>query len=355
MKVFLTTAYQDESPQLRRARELAELDRHKVHTLVDNPEEADLILFVERDRGLEEDSFFEQVRNHPLTEKYRTKTLMFNRRDNPLYVIPGLYTSLHDKHPNLAKMRATPFILDMNELIHELAESNTEPDILYSFMGARTADVRIKLFSMKHPRGIVIDTTGFSVFFLPDDPQMILQRKQEYADLLARSKLVLCPRGMGFSSYRLYETMRMGRVPVILSDNWVPPLGVNWDSFAVFVSEQDLNNIRHIMEEFEQSWEERGKLAREAWETFFAPDVLFHYIIEQCKEILETSEGNEDFFKLSITHEELYRRVLVGPLAPIYYRFRFGPFGFLIKMIKPIIDNVLKYTVRFYRLFHSRN
>jgi len=42
--------------------------------------------------------------------------------------------------------------------------------------------------------------------------------KQNYARLIANSKFVLCPQGVGPSSLRLFETLLMGRAPVIISD-----------------------------------------------------------------------------------------------------------------------------------------
>ncbi len=38
------------------------------------------------------------------------------------------------------------------------------------------------------------------------------------------------PRGIGASSVRIFEAMRAGRAPVIISDDWiVPPVG-DWGS-----------------------------------------------------------------------------------------------------------------------------
>ena len=43
---------------------------------------------------------------------------------------------------------------------------------------------------------------------------------------MSHSKLSLCPRGFGRSSYHLAETVQMGRVPVYVydgaDDHWVP-------------------------------------------------------------------------------------------------------------------------------------
>jgi hypothetical protein len=55
---------------------------------------------------------------------------------------------------------------------------------------------------------------------------------------IAWSKFVLCPRGYACSRWRLFETMMAGRVPVIISDQWVPPEGPAWERFSVRVSQK---------------------------------------------------------------------------------------------------------------------
>jgi hypothetical protein len=107
-------------------------------------------------------------------------------------------------------------------------------------------------------------------------PQDALRR---YADLCANSKFILCPRGIGTSSLRLFETLQAGRVPVIVSDDWVPPRGPDWPRFAVFVAEDRIADIPAVLEAEEEHWAQKSALARQAWEDFFAPDTLFHYFI----------------------------------------------------------------------------
>ena len=57
---------------------------------------------------------------------------------------------------------------------------------------------------------------------------------------------MLCPRGQGTSSIRLFEAMRMGIAPVIISDKWIGPKGPEWESFAVFVKEKDISRSARI-------------------------------------------------------------------------------------------------------------
>ena len=68
--------------------------------------------------------------------------------------------------------------------------------------------------------------------------------KRTDADFIRRTRFVLCPRGQGVSSIRLFEVMKSGRVPVIISDAFVPPAlqgRTGWTDAAIFVREHLLD------------------------------------------------------------------------------------------------------------------
>ena len=67
--------------------------------------------------------------------------------------------------------------------------------------------------------------------------------------------LILCPRGEGTSSIRLFESLRMGRPPVIISDQWVPPEGPAWDTFSVRIPERRIHTIPDRLTELEHQAE----------------------------------------------------------------------------------------------------
>jgi hypothetical protein len=99
------------------------------------------------------------------------------------------------------------------------------------------------------------------------------------------SKFVLCPRGLSVSSIRLFETMKTGRVPVILSDGWVEPPGPAWEKFAIRVREADLARLPQILEEREADAVRMGELARREWLEWFAEETAFHTAVEWCLQI----------------------------------------------------------------------
>lgn len=70
------------------------------------------------------------------------------------------------------------------------------------------------------------------------DNQAQREAEIEFQTVLAESVFALCPSGSGPNSIRLWESIALGTIPVILSDTWLPP-GVRklWDDAAIFVPE----------------------------------------------------------------------------------------------------------------------
>jgi hypothetical protein len=159
---------------------------------------------------------------------------------------------------------------------------------LYSFLGTvDTAPVRLKLATLSHPRSFFQDTSADYRDVLSGklDAADMREYWRRYAEICKASKFILCPRGMGASSVRLFDTMRMARVPVILSDQWVEPNGPCWDKFSLRVPEADYAQIPALLERYESKAVEMGRLAHAQWEEWFSEPVCFHRVVEWCLEI----------------------------------------------------------------------
>ena len=144
------------------------------------------------------------------------------------------------------------------------AATPAEPDLLFSYLGRLGHPVREAIVQLRHPRALIEDTSRLSFFGAATEE--VSAQKRRYADVLRRSKFVLCPVGSGASSFRLFETMAAGSVPVIVSDSWVPPLGPKWEDFSVIVPERKLRDIPAILEIRERDFTSMAKAARAAWE-----------------------------------------------------------------------------------------
>jgi hypothetical protein len=72
---------------------------------------------------------------------------------------------------------------------------------------------------------------------------------KKYLHYMKNSKYCICAKGYEVNSPRVVEAIFHECVPVIISDNFVPPFFevLKWESFAVFVSEKDIPNLKSIL------------------------------------------------------------------------------------------------------------
>jgi hypothetical protein len=271
---------------LQEIQRCAELDRFRVHSLARDPAAADLIIFAEFYGG---GWYFEGVRAHPLVREFRDKCFIVCSNPFVIPFLPGVYTGI-EKQWASARTRPGFYLGRAKNQFTTYTPTAHDLPYLFSFMGAvRNAPVRKALASLNHPRSFFQDTTAEfdRVLFRKMSRRERLDYERQYAELIKASKFVLCPRGLSASSIRVFETMRMGRVPVILSDAWIPPAGPRWEKYAIRVRERDFGQIPRLLEEREADAVEMGEEARAEWEHWFSDEVLFHRLVELCLEIRE--------------------------------------------------------------------
>ncbi|CAI8605643.1 unnamed protein product [Vicia faba] len=70
-----------------------------------------------------------------------------------------------------------------------------------------------------------------------------------YIQYMKSSKYCICARGYEVNSPRVVEAIFYECVPVIISDNFVPPFFevLDWESFTVVVLEKDIPNLKNIL------------------------------------------------------------------------------------------------------------
>jgi len=286
-----------------RLKQSADMGRGR-HILVDDPGEADIILFAEMHL-----TFAFNVRRHPYYKSFRNKCFAFSIADNVIPFVPGVYASIEKNWYSPRRVR-TGFYLSILENSHACFESApVARDLLYSFVGSvNTAPVREHLAKLQHPRSVFIDTSKESLATQSagTDAQRDIFWKT-YADIAKRSQFVLCPRGRGTSSMRLFETMQMGRAPVILSDQWVPPEGPQWEQLALRIAEKDAANVPKILEEKEAEAMAMGLKARQEWERWFAPEAVFNTVVDWCLQIKNDRRLPEEIARLTV-YPQLLRK-----------------------------------------------
>ena len=287
MKIFILPNSQHPTWE-KYIRELAAIAQPQIHTISENPEEADIILITHE--NLMELSLYKFLK------KYLDKCYALNTSDNPLFVLAGLYASGNKScwffHRHL--IRGCPYIYSLyqgnphrNKFIDFSQNIGLDKKYLFSFVGASSSWIRKRLFKLKFQRSdILIGCTNYYSHWRPD--QLNREKIQKsYVDTILNSKFVLCPKGIGWGSIRLFEVMKLGVAPVIISDKWLAPMGPDWDSFALFIKQSEIKNknLVEIIESHASEYEERGRLARKAWEEYFSDPVVFNQCMEAVKDL----------------------------------------------------------------------
>ncbi len=124
-----------------------------------------------------------------------------------------------------------------------------QKDILYSFVGSNChpyVQVRTQLFQMPTLKNCVIKERDIWHYLITGEQRK--KEKEEYQDILARSRYSICPRGTGPSSIRFWESLQAGAIPVVIADDLWLPEGINWDECIVRIAEKDVHTINEVIQ-----------------------------------------------------------------------------------------------------------
>lgn len=113
----------------------------------------------------------------------------------------------------------------------------------------------------------------FSFFQNPSVDKM--KGREKFFNNLQNNIFILCPRGCGNFSYRFYETMCFGRIPVFINTDCVLPFEnlIDYKNEIVFVEEKELGNLPDVIKEYCEKYDlgEKQKRCREIWEKYISP------------------------------------------------------------------------------------
>jgi hypothetical protein len=272
---------------------LAKLCRTEDLKLVSTPETANLILVVD----IFEAGLYAGLRHNQVWQKCPAKSFAYYEGDCPPNFLHGLHASASKALAGSGRFQACAYP------VHQLCYPNLHPsvaelaatpkDLLFSFAGRASHRVRRQLFAKNFNRAdlLVEETSGYSHF--ADNTENRARTRRHYWQMAARSKYALCPRGAGTSSIRIFEMMEAGIAPVIVADDWLPPLGPSWEKFALFVPESEIGSIYEKVKAHEDEYAEHGQLARQAWERYFSPENYWNFILDSIRWIQENQKYPE--------------------------------------------------------------
>lgn len=111
-----------------------------------------------------------------------------------------------------------------------------------------------------------------------------IKAREEYIQNMFNSPYAVVTRGAGNFSYRLYEVMSCGRIPVFINTDSVLPFDrqINWKKHMVWVEENEIHRISDIVTHFHDSvsdsdFIELQKQNRKIYEAYLSPMGFFKH------------------------------------------------------------------------------
>jgi hypothetical protein len=269
------------------------------YEMTDRPERADIIVFWEPHQRSQVIRI-PRLRAHPLVQQFPNKVFVVSVEDSPLGLLSGLYASMPAQRHHPHRHRTCLYYRTINPYLHsrQAGRHVPSPPNLASFLGAKSHALRGRLLEMADSltrQDIIVTATPYNGFLIPQDPQL-KPSQLAFIDAILEAKFSLCPRGNGVGTYRVQESMALGRAPVIICDDWVPVADLAWERFAVFVAEDSLHDLPEILREYEPHWKDMGELAKQTYESQFSQKVYALRAVEQIVAIYKARRHDERHF-----------------------------------------------------------
>ena len=157
-------------------------------------------------------------------------------------------------------------------------------DIFCSFVGtiSHNASARVKLYKTYY------DDDSF--YF--NEPRMWTDKVQqdhlkEFIYTTQRSIFSLCPRGYGKQSFRFYEVLQLGSIPVfIYNPEWFPfEKYINWSEFAVCLHEDEIPSLKSKLESYsEKDIQNMLKRGKEVYQEYFTMEGMSKTILRYLQD-----------------------------------------------------------------------
>ncbi|NJL11424.1 MAG: exostosin family protein [Calothrix sp. SM1_7_51] len=119
-------------------------------------------------------------------------------------------------------------------------------------------------------------------FFNADDANSQALVRQQYINNILESDYIFCCRGYGNFSFRFYEALSCGRIPVFVNSNCTLPYDfeIDWKKYCVWVEEDEIHLIAEKVLEFHEQLSPQDFVSlqyecRQIWEQWLSPEGFF--------------------------------------------------------------------------------
>ncbi len=147
-----------------------------------------------------------------------------------------------------------------------------------SFVGSLTHPIRHAMGrALQGKHGVFLSAAEWT-------PEVPGERVDLFKNVTQRSIFSLCPRGYGATSYRLYEAMQLGAIPVYVSDKHLLPWSdeIDWAEFCVIVKPNNIQDILQMTLGIPASKVKKMQESlKEVWEKHFSIESTCNHIAKR--------------------------------------------------------------------------
>lgn len=140
----------------------------------------------------------------------------------------------------------TPIPLICSSISRENISNTVTKDILCSFVGtiSTTSGLRQNLYqTLQSQPGFYFTEPRWWA------PTVSQEKFTEFINITQRSWFTLCPRGYGLQSFRFFEVLQLGSIPIFVYDTeWFPfNQFIDWSTFSICVHISNIQNIPKLI------------------------------------------------------------------------------------------------------------
>ena len=164
---------------------------------------------------------------------------------------------------------------------------------LYSFLGELN-HVFLPETHIRNKVGLL--DNGVDVFIgdeikLIDKKKMLkkFRTKNNYELISRNSTFTLCPAGYGRWTYRFFQAIEWGSIPVLLSDDYVKPFSdkIPYDKFSLTIKEKDIKNIDKIIRSISANKIEEMQIELKSNQQSFTKNNFFKLLDKELERLVK--------------------------------------------------------------------
>ena len=173
-----------------------------------------------------------------------------------------------------------PLTYENPELFKQYA--NRAKTIFCSFVGASTHPCRIAACKELNGKpNVVLSVRGWT-------NKIPSENQKQFIEIMSKSRFSLAPRGYGKTSFRLYEALKLGSIPVYIYDELLLPYTelLDWNKMAVLIHIRDIPTMYEKLRNISDDEVVSMLLYYEQHKHLFSYEGISKYIIDRVYKII---------------------------------------------------------------------